>query len=85
MSHARHRIVRNPPSRSSGAPAVGPAPSESMRSIATGIGSSLSCAGCGRDDDATRGWRIYVTAWQPPATKTFCPECAERDLGEDER
>ena len=36
-------------------------------------------------DDATRGWGIYVTAWLPPATKTFCPECAERDLGEDER
>jgi hypothetical protein len=56
-----------------------------MRSIATSVGSNLHCAGCDRDDDATRGWRIYVTAWQPPATKTFCPECAERDLGEDER
>jgi hypothetical protein len=56
-----------------------------MRSPATSIGSNRRCAGCDRDDDATRGWRIYVTAWQPPATTTFCPECAERDLREVER
>lgn len=46
---------------------------------------SLHCAECGRADDATRGWRIYVFSWQPPETRTVCPECAERELGEDER
>jgi predicted RNA-binding Zn-ribbon protein involved in translation (DUF1610 family) len=48
--------------------------------------SHLRCADCGRDDDATRGWRIYlVAAPQAPATHTVCPDCAERELGEDER
>ena len=47
--------------------------------------SSLCCTGCGRDDDAARGWRMYVVACEPPGTETFCPECAERELGEDER
>jgi len=28
---------------------------------------------------------MYVVACEPPATETFCPECAERELGEDER
>jgi len=49
------------------------------------VTSSLCCNGCGKDDDAARGWRIYVAAWQPPATKTLCPKCAEREIGEDER
>jgi len=49
------------------------------------VTSSLCCSACGRDDDATRGWRIYVFSWQPPVTETLCPECAERELGEDER
>jgi hypothetical protein len=56
-----------------------------MGSTATGTGSRLSCACCGREDDATRGWRIYVATWQPHPSATFCPECAERELGEDER
>jgi hypothetical protein len=47
--------------------------------------SSLCCSSCGRADDETRGWRIYVWSWQPPSTQTVCPECAERELGEDER
>lgn len=45
----------------------------------------LACAACGRGDDGARGWRIYLTAAQRAATKTLCPECAERELGEDER
>ena len=49
------------------------------------VASPLSCAGCHRDDDFTRGWRIYLAPWQPKATWTVCPECAERELGEDER
>jgi hypothetical protein len=49
------------------------------------VASPLSCVGCRRDDDFTRGWRIYLAPWQPRATWTVCPECAERELGEDER
>jgi hypothetical protein len=45
----------------------------------------LACAACGRDDDAARGWRTYLVAGAPPSVETFCPECAERELGEDER
>jgi len=56
-----------------------------MRPTAASIVSDLHCARCGRDDDAVRGWRMYVVACEPPATETFCPECAERELGEDER
>jgi hypothetical protein len=48
--------------------------------------SHLRCAGCGRNDDTTRGWRLYlVGAPQAPTTHTVCPDCAERELGEDER
>jgi hypothetical protein len=41
----------------------------------------LRCAACGRDDDHDRGWRVYLAEGLP----AFCPECAERELGEDER
>jgi hypothetical protein len=51
----------------------------------TNATSNLRCAECGREDDAAPGWRIYVSSWRPPATKTVCPDCAERALGEDER
>jgi hypothetical protein len=42
----------------------------------------LTCTVCGRGDDLARGWRLYV---EPTALISFCPECAERELGEDER
>lgn len=56
-----------------------------MRPMPETVSSTLACADCGRGDDGTRGWRVYITAARPPATKTFCPDCAERELGEDER
>jgi hypothetical protein len=54
-------------------------------SMTQSLASPLRCAGCGKDDDLARGWRIYLAPWQPRAAWTVCPECAERELGEDER
>ena len=51
----------------------------------TSLAYILQCAACGRDDDAARGWRTYLLVQDPPLTATFCPECAERMIGEDER
>jgi hypothetical protein len=46
---------------------------------------SLQCTACRRDDDGARGWRMYIDDALPATTESFCPECAERELGEDER
>ena len=47
---------------------------------------TLRCFACGQEEDSrARGWRMYVVNRLRPTTATYCPECAERDLGEDER
>jgi hypothetical protein len=51
----------------------------------TNLTSSLYCIACGKDDDAARGWRAYIVAEKSSTIVTFCPECAEREMGEDER
>ncbi len=43
---------------------------------------TLQCVACGRDDDLARGWRLYA---EPDGLVSYCPECAERELGADER
>jgi hypothetical protein len=45
---------------------------------------TLRCFACARDDRA-RGWRLYIVDPDRPTTVAYCPECAERELGEDER
>jgi hypothetical protein len=45
----------------------------------------LRCFACGQEDDRARGWRMYVVDRLRPTTATYCPGCAERELGEDER
>jgi hypothetical protein len=46
---------------------------------------ALRCLACGRHDDGVRGWRVYIPDDPRSTTEAFCPECAERELGEDER
>jgi hypothetical protein len=46
---------------------------------------TLRCFACAREDERARGWRLYVVDPLRPTTVAFCPECAERELGEDER
>ena len=46
---------------------------------------TLRCFVCAREDERARGWRLYVVDPLRPTTVAYCPECAERELGEDER
>ena len=45
----------------------------------------LQCDACKRSDDLTTGWRMYRADDGEMSTKTFCPDCAERERGDDER
>jgi hypothetical protein len=47
--------------------------------------SILRCVACARDDDGEQGWRLYLIPNDPPWIAAFCPECAEREVGDDER
>jgi ribosomal protein L44E len=53
--------------------------------ITISIAMLLQCHACKRSDDLTTGWRMYRVEGRPTTTETFCPDCAERERGEDER
>ena len=40
---------------------------------------SLVCVECGEMADShAQGWKVFLTADEPPETPAYCPECAER-------
>jgi hypothetical protein len=46
----------------------------------------LLCEECGRGwSDPTERWRLYLNHDDPPLAVAYCPGCAEREFGEDER
>ncbi len=51
----------------------------------TNTATALRCDACGAEDDGVRGWRIYLVPFGGYLLETFCPACAECELGEDER
>lgn len=43
----------------------------------------LTCANCGAvSDEFAEGWRAYLD--DEGQAVTFCPECAEREFGDDD-
>jgi hypothetical protein len=45
-------------------------------------GRTLVCEECGATaDERAAGWRIYLTAEDPPEPLVYCPQCAEREFG----
>jgi hypothetical protein len=45
---------------------------------------TLTCAKCGRSQRAGEVWRIYFADRVAREAVTYCPECAERELGVSE-
>jgi hypothetical protein len=44
----------------------------------------LVCAECGRQADVqAEGWRAYLTDDEPKEIRTFCPDCAEHEFGDE--
>ena len=46
---------------------------------------SLVCVECNEtasEDDAL-GWRAYLTSDEPHELAIYCPDCAEREFGDD--
>ena len=43
----------------------------------------LRCVECGRvADEEASGWRTFLTEDEPAVAESFCPDCAERELGD---
>ena len=47
------------------------------------IADDLTCAECGRSPQAGETWRILFADKVAREAVIYCPECAEREFGED--
>jgi len=44
----------------------------------------LTCIECGAAWlDSSERWRLYLTSDEPPEAVPYCPDCNEREFGED--
>lgn len=44
-------------------------------------GLTLRCVECGAESEGGEGWKAYLTVDDPVGV--YCPECAEREFGDD--